>query len=543
MYRGAGINVTLYSIDWEHPRVDRYWTFPGDEIRVYVSNSATRASMGYVKYWNAKTGRWSTPGQISGSTTVPDVDWSPVQTKLKYNGSVSLEQYGPDVIGWLTGGTTYYDTLSKFGIPHIPWGLDGSGATKGQTGIWLMKKFSRFGFLVSPGTYRTRDLKTAVALETGSYDLKAYTFGYVQKKSISVYVQKGQQADTKVNLVIGVNITANVKFKKEGIFTHVPYNSSVRIRLFNDKDELSATWYSNLYDRQKFYNGVIHDGTTAYGGYGYGPNKITGDEARNWVRDSTTDLQVLLAGNYQFSENDQYCECPSDYRWSNFYGIDGWPNYQGDWRIEVDVVNWYYSDRSFPAPPGLLLGEGYHIIDGVEGPYGGIWKFNHLGPWEQKMTITVPNTHLGAEASVVFELDLRGLVSGNIAGFSWSDELRPTSWASITASGAGGDFTAYSWDGYYDMYLPAGDYQLTVMSSPGHETLSAPITVSTGQLVTGFSFYMQRTNVPIPEFPVALIGLVTAVGASMYVLRRARRRELMNGNVVCVKVEKELQLR
>jgi hypothetical protein len=415
-----------------------------------------------------------------------------------------------------------------------------------------MKKFARFGFLVSPGTYRTRDLKTAVALETGSYDLKAYTLGYVQKKSITVYVQKGQQADTKVNLVIGVNITANVKFKKEGIFTHVPYNSSVRMRVFNDKDELSATWYSNLYDRFKFYNGVIHKGSTAYGGYGEGINAITGStdptspeylEARNWVRDSTTDLQVLLVGNYQFTENDLYCECPSDYRWSNFYGIDGWPNYQGDWRIEVDVVNWYYSDKSFPAPPGLLLGEGYHIIDGVEGPYNGSWKFNHLGPWEQKTVINVPNAHLGAEASVVFEMDLRGLVSGNIAGFSWSDELRPTSWASITASGAAGDFTAYSWDGYYDMYLPTGTYELTVTESPGHETLSAPITVSTGQLVTGFSFYMQRTNVPIPEFPVAFIGLVTAIGASMYILRRTRKREWTNANVACVKFDKELQLR
>ena len=50
------------------------------------------------------------------------------------------------------------------------------------------------------------------------------------------------------------------------------------------------------------------------------------------------------------------------------------------------------------------------------------------------MVITVPNAHLGAEASVVFELDLRGLVSGKIAGFSWSDELRPTSWATITAA-------------------------------------------------------------------------------------------------------------
>ncbi len=139
------------------------------------------------------------------------------------------------------------------------------------------------------------------------------------------------------------------------------------------------------------------------------------------------------------------------------------------------------------------------------------------------MAITVPNAHLGAEASVVFELDLRGLVSGQIAGFSWSDELRPTSWASITAAGAGGTFTVYSADGYYDMYLPAGTYEFTVMESPGHATKSSSITVSTGQTVTGYSFYLERTNVPIPEFgPV--IALVAALGASLYILRRTRKR-------------------
>ena len=169
-----------------------------------------------------------------------------------------------------------------------------------------------------------------------------------------------------------------------------------------------------------------------------------------------------------------------------------------------------------------MLGESYHIINAVEGPYAGIWKFNHLGPWEQRMVVTVPNAHLGAEASVVFELDLRGLISGQVAGFTWSDEIRPVSWASITAAGAGGTFTSYSWDGYYDMYLPSGSYELTVSESPGHETQSAPIVVSTGQLVTGFSFYLQRTNIPIPEFG-AVIALVTALGASIYILRRQRK--------------------
>jgi hypothetical protein len=382
--------------------------------------------------------------------------------------------------------------------------------------------------LAFPSYYRNDDLTTKLGLETGIYSLKGYTYGYVQKKDITVYAAKGQQADTKLNLAQGVNITVNIKFKKEGIFTHVPYNQSFRIRVWNDNGELAATWYSSEYDAILFYNGVIHDTDTgkAYGGYGVGPYMVPG-EAWNMVKDSTTELQVLMAGNYYFYEVDNYVKSPFDYKWARYYGIDGWPNYQGTWRVEVDAVNLYQSDRWFPAPPGLLLGESYHIINDVKGPYDGAWEFNHLGPWEQKMVVTVPNAHLGAEASVVFELDLRGLVSGNVAGFSWSDELRPVSWATVTASGAGGTFTHYTWDGYYDMYLPAGSYEFTVYewspSNEGHNALSTSLTVSTGQLVTGYSFYLERSNIPIPEFG-PIIALVAALGASLYVLRRTRKK-------------------
>jgi hypothetical protein len=536
MYRGAGINITIYSIDWEHPRADRPWNFPGDEVRVYVYNTATNANVGYVRAFYSNT--WQYVTQALGRTTIPySPRWPPSSpstpfSKLKYNGTWEIEMFGPDLEGWLRGGRYYYDASgtasSTFGKAHVFWGLDGPGKWDKQTGIWLEFYVNKFGFLMNPGRYRTGTLATKLGLETGTYELRAYTLGYVQKKQITVYAQKGSQADTKVNLAIGVNITANIRFKKEGIFTHVPYNSSVRIRVFNENDQLAAIWFSSLYDRAGFYKGVIHDSSEAYGGYGVGPTAIgpvtghAGVENRSWVRDSTIELQVLLAGNYLFQENDQYCTCPSDYRWNKFYGIDGWPNYEGTWRIETDIANLYYSDRSFPAPPGLLLGESYHIINGVEGPYGGIWKFNHLGPWEQKNVITVPNAHLGAEASVVFELDLRGLLSGNIGAFTWSDELRPVSWASVTASGAGGTFVSYSWDGYYDMYLPAGSYELTVAESPGHVSQSAPITVSTGQQVTGFSFYLQRSNIPIPEFGEVMV-LVAALGALICVVKRIRK--------------------
>jgi hypothetical protein len=526
MYRGAGINMTIYSIDWEHPRVDRTWNFPGDEIRVYVYSTQTGANMGYVRYLS---GTWQYVKQVMGKLNIPYAGWT--GSKLKYNGTWELEMYGPDDEGWLRGGSYYYDG-SSFGISHVQWGLDSTSKWGAQTGIWLEFNFNKYGFLGNPGRYRTSALLTKVGLETGTYELKAYTLGYVQKKPITVYAQKGQQADTKINLVIGVNMTANIKFKKEGILTHVPYNSSARIRVFNENDQLVATWFSSLFDRATFYKGVVHKGSTAYGGYGIGPNAISGSkdptspdfvEAAQWVRDSTTDLQVLMVGNYLYQENDQYCTTPSDYRWNKFYGIDGWPNYEGTWRIEVDLVNLYQSTKSFPAPPGLLLGESYHIINGVEGPYGGMWKRNHLGPWEQRTVVTVPNAHLGGEASVIFELDQRGLVSGQIAGFTWSDELRPTSWASITASGSAGMFTGCSADGYYDMYLQAGSYELTVVESPGHVSKSAPVTVSTGQQVTGFSFYLERTNVPIPEFG-AVMALVSGLSASLYVLGKTNKK-------------------
>jgi len=527
MYRGAGINMTIYSIDWEHPRIDRNWLYPGDPIRVYVYDSEGN-EMGYVRYWD---GAWSSPTQWLNRKVIPNDEWSADYSKLKFNGTWALEAYGPDLEGWLSG-YYYYDWATA-----KDYGEDGQeGKFDAQTGIFLEFGWDWYGFLVNPWRYRTDppDLKTVVALETDTYELKAYTLGYVQKKAITVYAQKGQQADTKINLVQGVNITVNIKFKKEGIFTHVPYNTSFRIRVFNENDELVATWLSSLFDWSGYYYGVIHDGAKAYGGYGIGPDAVTTDPypADIYVRDSTTELQVLLAGNFFYWEIDQEAQTgginnADTNRVHRGYGIDGWPNYQGNWRIEVDAVNTYYSDKWFPAPPGLLLGESYHIINGVEGPYGGIFKYNHLGPWEQRMVITVPNAHLGAEASVVFELDLRGLVSGQVAGFTWSDELRPVSWASITASGAAGTFTHYSWDGYYDMYLPAGSYELTVEAweaGAGYDSLTSPITVSTGQLVTGFSFYLERSNIPIPEFPVAIIGLASALAASLYILRRTRRK-------------------
>jgi len=533
MSRGAGINVTLYSIDWQNPQVEKPWIFggnPGDDVRVYIYNKDTTANMGYIRYYDRTTNAWAPVTQRLGSTTIPDMNWGPDRTKLKYNGSWTLERYGPDAEGFLKGDYWTSVALSVGTGNSFVAGLDGTlGKTDAQTGIWLEFGWDSYGFLANPNSYRTKDLKTRVALDIGTYELKAYTLGYVQPKPITVYVARGVQTDTKINIAIGVNITVSVIFKKEGIFTALPYDSSVRIRIFDDTGNLVAAWDSSLYDRLSFYNGIINKGGVAYGGYGTGPNAVPPSfEARNWVLQGTTKLEVLLAGNYYYNEINQPSGfVPREDRMGLLYGIDGWPNYKGNLHAEVDVVNLHYSGKSFPAPPGLLLGESYHMINGVEGSYNGIWKRNHLGPWDQKMVVTVSKVQLGAEASVVFELDQRGLVSGQIAAFASSDELRPVSWATITASSANETFTAYSWDGYYDMYLPAGLYKFAVYEwSPyneGHQTKSTTMTVSTGQTLNGYSFYLERSKIPVPEF-LPIITLVAALGTSMYVLRRTRKK-------------------
>ncbi len=126
MYRGAGINVTLYSIDWEHPRVDRPWNFPGEYVRVNVYDDQDN-SKGYVRYFDRTLSQWVTPAQRAGSTVIPSRDWSSSWTKLKFNGSDYLERQGPDSQGWLIGNRW-----------QIQFGLDGSpGKWDAQTGIWL----------------------------------------------------------------------------------------------------------------------------------------------------------------------------------------------------------------------------------------------------------------------------------------------------------------------------------------------------------------------------------------------------------------------
>ena len=49
----------------------------------------------------------------------------------------------------------------------------------------------------------------------------------------------------KLNLIIGVNVTLDVLFKKEHIITPTDGNMSARVRLFDDSGNLVAEWMSS----------------------------------------------------------------------------------------------------------------------------------------------------------------------------------------------------------------------------------------------------------------------------------------------------------
>jgi len=98
----------------------------------------------------------------------------------------------------------------------------------------------------------------------------------------------------------------------------------------------------------------------------------------------------------------------------------------------------------------------------------------------------------------------------------------PTGNATVTESGADGGSVIYSADGQYEMYQQPATHELSV-ESPGYAAKSSNITVSSGQDVTGYNFYLEQNHVPIPEFG-SVIALVAALGASLFILRRNRKK-------------------
>jgi hypothetical protein len=119
-----------------------------------------------------------------------------------------------------------------------------------------------------------------------------------------------------------------------------------------------------------------------------------------------------------------------------------------------------------------------------------------------------------------------GTIAGYVFGFTMFDEREPLVWASVTArSGPYSFSTTTGQDGQYGMFLPTGVYNVTVDAGPAYKAQSTSATVSNGG-ASDLNFYLERSNVPIPEFPTQLVSviLVAAFAAALIAQRKIRHK-------------------
>lgn len=118
-----------------------------------------------------------------------------------------------------------------------------------------------------------------------------------------------------------------------------------------------------------------------------------------------------------------------------------------------------------------------------------------------------------------------GMIRGYILGFDMYEQLEPIEWASVYANNGQQSFVAYSsGGGYFEMFVPSGNYNVTVVE-PGYKPYSSAVSVSNGSSST-IDFYLEQSHVPVPEFPVGIASIITiaTLSGALLAIRRTKRK-------------------
>ncbi|MGA2971328.1 MAG: carboxypeptidase-like regulatory domain-containing protein [Candidatus Bathyarchaeia archaeon] len=118
-----------------------------------------------------------------------------------------------------------------------------------------------------------------------------------------------------------------------------------------------------------------------------------------------------------------------------------------------------------------------------------------------------------------------GLIRGQVLGFDMYDQLQPIEWATVTATNGQYKFVAYTGSsGYYEMYVPTGTYNVTVIE-PGYTAYSNTVAVSDGSS-TPSNFTLEQSHVPVPEFPTGMASTIAivAITAALTVMKHRKRK-------------------
>ncbi len=458
LFLTPGFNVSVFSIDWERPRVSRNWVWSGCQDGMAFGLATGKGNIGngnagkdngclgseidvgFYPVVNGTAGKvWDTAGDVSSVFYLPPS----IYTTHLYQGPEAVDCFNPsqtDGFKEPLGAQTYSLNCSEMdgGGRNVLQGFSNShdvyygasaryafvgGYTAGKNGFTTQAK------LLTDVMFNQARVVWPLSFNPGPYNLAAYTYGYVQDKDFTAYAQCGQVADMKINLIIGVNLTVDILFKKESIITPTNMNMSARVRFFNDQSQLVAEWMSSegtYVDRTG--HAIAANGATVASGF-VNPTSpqypfsdqaglqkpASGLKAYNFLPGGTTLLHVLTAGLPQqppagfllgnpayfsdplstgggaFGVCDFNLWCfPAPYGQYPYpsTGIAGAPDYTGGWTAEADFVPWYANNTStmeaasgggqaptspytnifaqyYPPVNGLLMGESYHIIPGT----------------------------------------------------------------------------------------------------------------------------------------------------------------------------------
>jgi hypothetical protein len=252
LFLAPGFNVSVYSIDWERPSVARDWVWSGCQVNIEIINrlvscAGSEIDVGWYPVVNGTAGGLADFFGSESSFQPPTVS-----SFRQFAGGLFQGPAGTDCIS----GTQPAFTCAQMdggGRNVLPGYILAHDAYFGQSAEYAFVggyTAGVIGFLTAPqlltnGMFTTPIVVWPLHFTQGQYNLAAYTYGYIQDQPFAVYAMNGQVADMKINLIIGVNVSLDVLFKKESIITGTPYNMSARVRLFNDQEQLVAEWMSS----------------------------------------------------------------------------------------------------------------------------------------------------------------------------------------------------------------------------------------------------------------------------------------------------------
>jgi hypothetical protein len=329
-------------------------------------------------------------------------------------------------------------------------------------------------------------------LDAGDYMVRAFTVGYVQWINPVIHVERGTHstADTVIYLQEGGRIKFNVDFKFEMIPVGLiqDHNSYYfRTRVFDVDGNLAAANITSVPAKYPGPDGVW-----------YTPDDLPVADWSFWVVGFSTWTTPM-------------------FRWSPADG--GWLDPAFPWWMRhgyydpTDVTAEFLDVGVIYEPYGLAPGT-YSVT--IEEEMTG-------GRYVQLEEIEVIVTCAGT-VERTFEVDQAPLLGGSVYTRNFMMDFRNASWIPATISGSP-DVGTYTYDGVYWTYYPLPGSQMITVGLPGdlgYVGQSTEIATVWGATNTGNNFWLEESGIPIPEFPVAIFALISALGASLFLIRWRR---------------------